>query len=90
MKQVLKFKLPLARTSYVPMPDGAIIIKVGVQGRDICIWALCGTQEAKHARKFHVLGTGHDYEWSANHVHLGTVFMEGGALVWHIFEEHIA
>lgn len=90
MKQVLKFKLLTSRTCYAPMPVNAEILHVHAQGKDICLWALCDTKVQNEARKFHVLGTGHDYDQynSEKHKYVGTVQMHDGALVWHVFEEH--
>jgi len=70
----------------IDMPKDAQILHIGVQGNDICIWAVVNPMpEVYNRRTFFIVGTGtpfsHDYVLTP---FIGTVQM--GAYVWHIFE----
>lgn len=91
MKQIRKFKLPIIRTSYLPIPDGAKILTVRAQPHDplhVFLWAEIDPEATKRARKFHVVGTGQEFDPSP-YTYIGTVEIAGGVLVWHVYEEKL-
>lgn len=84
--QVYKFKIPVGGGT-LPLPYESNILKVGVQGEDICMWAEVDPSIEKiEARVFFVTGTGHEIPEFEGCVRqfIDTVFM--GDLVWHVYE----
>jgi hypothetical protein len=72
----------------IEMPKGARVICVQVQREVPCLWASVNPDEKMtEARHFRIVGTGHDYEAGAMSRYVGTFQLEGGALVFHLFEE---
>lgn len=67
------------------MPQGAEILTVQVQGETPCVWAKVDPNLAKEARKFFIVGTGKTFPEGAAE-YIGTFQMNGGALVWHLYE----
>lgn len=49
------------------------------------VWALHDDAIPEWAREFRVFGTGHPLPDDAG-VHVGSVIVENGVLVWHLFE----
>lgn len=84
--QVWKFTID-SNESDILMPYGAEILKVWTQENDVCIWAKVDTSAKKESRKFFVFGTGHDIPSNLNLKFIGTVFIDDGYLVFHVFEE---
>lgn len=84
------FKYKLLPGEPVQMPAGAQVISAHEQTGDICVWALVPNPGTKlEPRNFLVVGTGHEIprpmrDWS--HRFVGTVLLEGGTLVFHVFE----
>ncbi len=85
------------KTSIVPgrnvvsVPFGAKILCVQSQfspNEKITVWFLCNPKEAQKSHKtFWVTGTGQSFdELEGDFDYLGTVQMNAGTLVWHIFE----
>lgn len=85
MKTIHKYTLDVVGERTIQMPENAEFLSVQVQHGEICMWFLVDTGEAEISRKFTVIGTGWEMPNQAVQ-HLGTVQMEGGSLVWHIFE----
>lgn len=70
----------------VQMPEGAKVLSAHVQNGSICIWALVDPSKPMVLRTFKVIGTG----WKIEDTQLefiGTVLLESGRLVFHVFEE---
>lgn len=86
MKAVWKFLLALQDFQVVEMPDGARPLHVAVQGGSIALWALVDPKQPKTMRGFYLHGTGHPIGQEVG-AHVGSVLMQGGALVWHVFEK---
>lgn len=84
MKSIWKFPFPQSSTRRaISMPKGANIIKVGVQGGTVVLWAEVDTQAIKEARFFEVYRTGWEVDDDPRQ-HLDTVL--DGPYVWHIYE----
>lgn len=81
-------KFPLAPPFIIPMPADAKIIHVGEQDNFPFLWAELDTDGVYVKRNFLVLGTGHPFP---KHVtrweHLGTVKLDDGAIMIHVYEE---
>lgn len=79
------WKYVLEPFSEIPMPIGAEILQVREQGADICMWALADPEMPREQRTFKVVGTGHNAPQMPMKYH-GSAHLEGGSLVWHVFE----
>lgn len=89
MRVVYKYDLlgpNVGGTQIIPMPVGAEILKVGVQGHGPVIWALIDVGHMDEPRTFTVVGTGHQSDLLEGATYIGTFEELGGALVWHLFE----
>jgi hypothetical protein len=69
----------------IEMPTGAKVLTVQVQGDSVCLWALVDTEMGKGTRIFEIYGTGHPVSTYQKR-YIGTFQMEGGTLVFHVFE----
>jgi hypothetical protein len=83
---VWKYDLPDDPEAIIEMPRGARILSVQVQHGAPRIWALVDPAAPKVRRRFWIAGTG----WRANSdglgVFVGTIQLEGGRHVYHIFD----
>ena len=82
---ILKFCLnyPLFE---VFMPVEARVLSAHAQGDDIYVWALVNLEApVKQQRLFNVYGTGNPIQ-SDPGIFIGTVMLDGGSLVFHVFE----
>src|SRR3990172_6797121 len=99
MLKIWKFPIPVQDTIQVEMPTGARVLTVQTQPADPamlkvgdpveqpCLWALVNPEAPKEIRQFRMAGTGHPNEHSEKLTYIGTFQMEGGALVFHLFEK---
>lgn len=87
MKSIWKFPLETSDEQEVTMPAGSQILCVQMQGQMMCLWAKVDQYTTERERR-HILirGTGHRLDGNEG-LYIGTVQMQGGALVWHVFEE---
>ena len=85
MKTVWKYELDIVdEPQNRPMPHGASLLAVAVQGDRLCVWAEVNPRYKLQDRWFVVEGTGHPLRNAADYV--GSALMAGGALVWHVYE----
>jgi len=69
----------------IEMPKGAVPLSVHPQGTGFNIWAIVDPTKEKEPRKFLAATTGGDFtETNANYI--GTVVLDQGYFVLHIFE----
>jgi hypothetical protein len=83
------YKYPLIRrgTQAVMVPANCVILKVGVQDRDMFLWAMVETEAPMVPRTVHVVGTGHPVPPDLTNLDFfDTIF--DGPFVWHIFIEN--
>lgn len=86
MKTIYKYPLNLGR-QVVLLPLGARVLTAQVQHETICLWAEVADPEGKKERRtFNVVGTGHPIPNNPG-VYIGTVQMQEGRFVWHVYEE---
>jgi hypothetical protein len=87
--KIFKYEFAISDNVEIPMPRGAELLTVQVQRGIPCLWARVDTTEPRTSRRFRIFGTGHEmpsYDaWNGQYV--GTFQMEGGALVWHLYED---
>lgn len=92
-KVVYKYLLPLedGLKHAIKMPVNARILHVGIQGTDVCIWALVWPLITQEERYFQIVGTGRPFD-ATGMVHIGSVqhrpdYEGSHEFVWHIFEK---
>lgn len=90
MKTIWKYTMNseggfLMKERLINMPKGAQIISVGEQHNNVCFWAVVDPDAKMHERRFVVVGTGHDMP-DLPLKPLGSVLVDGGVWVWHLFE----
>lgn len=91
MRTIWKYT-PLVYPQPIPieMPKGARILKVGAQNGNLVFWALVDPAAEKVARKFFLIGTGHEmHNVIDSETYLGSAVLGGGELVLHLFEIHL-
>lgn len=86
MKSIYKYTLTPAEMQNIELPEGAEILTTQTQNGEICIWAMVNPDAKKVIRTFTVIGTGWRIITESNLKYIGTVQLEGGALVFHVFE----
>ena len=82
---IWKFPVQFVDEQFVKMPKDAQLLSAQVQGTQLCIWALCDETWATSNRRIRIHGTGHEIVGHPGR-HLGTVQLDGGALIFHVFE----
>lgn len=86
MKRIYKFPFETNDMVDISMPEGATILCVETQGEQPCMWALVDPDAPELNRKFRVFGTGHPVYDAEMLKFIATYQLQGGALVFHIFE----
>ena len=85
MKIIHKYQL-LNETHSINVPEGAEILSVQTQNNVPCIWMLINPKETMFdIRTFFMVGTGNCFNQEGKYV--GTVQLDGGSSVMHIFEK---
>ena len=88
MKTIYKYPLQVDDVQMVRMPQGATILDVQVQHGQPCVWALVDPARPLQDRVFCMFGTGHEVPTEdVVLVHLSTIQLSGGGLVFHVFEQ---
>jgi hypothetical protein len=83
MTTVWKFPVSITdHTLVVSMPRAARVVEVGVQDGLLCMWAIVHSDAPTDARRFQVVGTGHQAPDGGKYV--GTAHVP--PFVWHLFE----
>ena len=86
MKAIWKFEIPVKDELDIMMPEGAEILAFQSQKDKLYIWAIVELEVNFKARRFYVIGTGHEFEEVPGR-YIGTAQIFDGGLVWHLFEE---
>lgn len=87
MKRIFEYNLR-SNDYRVEMPEGAKILTVREQFGNICIWAEIDPEQPMVFRYFEVLGARQTIPESMgqSREYIGTVALEGGKLIFHIYE----
>ena len=89
MKAIHKYPLTLQGEEKVSLPEGARILCVQNQRETICIWAVVDPDITSHEeRTFMIIGTGHIHDSIPTGGYIGTVQLQDGFLVFHVFEKN--
>ena len=85
--RILKYPLDLRYGDLhnIIMPAGATILTVQVQYGVLCIWAMCDDRQSSETRHIALYGTGHMIHSNPGK-YIGTVQLNGGGLVLHVFD----
>lgn len=86
MKKIFKYPLKVADVQEVEIPVGAIILCVQIQREEPCLWALVNPDVVKEKRRIVTYGTGHPVDDVPGY-YVGTYQLNGGDLVFHVFDK---
>lgn len=83
---IYKYELQIEDTQTLALPKGAQVLTVQVQHGKVCLWALVNPkQPVLEDHTIEMRGTGHPIE-SGGLRYYSTVQLDGGRLVFHVFE----
>lgn len=86
MKAVYKYSLRVYDRQVVCLPKGSKILSVGEQNGQIRLWVLVETLESNmKAHTIIIHGTGHCANDVIGSRFIGTVMLNGGQIVFHVF-----
>jgi len=88
MTKIYKYPLGLTDVQGIQLPLGAQILTVQVQpGSGLCLWAIVDPEATGQTRQtlIEIIGTGHPM-LPVPRRYISTVQLQGGMLVFHIFE----
>ncbi len=86
MKTIWKYKLHGDVNFALPLPQGAKILKIHLQGDELILWALVDTANILETRFFRIISTGWDIQGIEKLRYIDTYFEYNESLVWHLFE----
>lgn len=85
--KIFKYPIPIRDTFSINIPEGGEILSFQVQTGTPCIWVAIPNENAQYEyRRFMVVGTGHAFD-ARGTKYIGTIQMNEGTLVWHLFED---
>lgn len=85
MDAIWKYELEVTYQQLIEMPAGAETLCVQLQHGTPCLWARVDPGAEKIKRRIITHGTGHPVPDTTGD-YIGTYQMQGGALVFHVFE----
>ncbi len=82
------FKYPIKTIDFqgVRMPVGAKILTVQPQFNELCLWAEVDAMADMESRTIRIIGTGHYVPETETLKYIGTVQLDGGGFVFHVYE----
>ncbi len=88
MKKIYKYELKIVDQQEIRIPFGGEILCAQMQGPVLCIWVLVDPGNSPKSRAFEIFGTGHPMEdpLPYKREYISTFQLQGGALVFHLFE----
>ena len=87
MKEIWEWSIPIvgAGSFTLQVPENAQFLTCQVQGKTPVLWAVVRTTAKEREYKFHVFGTGEQFELHDDLTYIGTFQLVGGAFVGHLF-----
>ena len=83
MLTIYKYDAPSPGTiRYIDLPQGAKIIRFGIQEREYFLWAIVETNNPTEEREFKTVATGRPLQ--ETDIYFGT--LEEDRFIWHLFE----
>jgi len=89
MKVIHKYPFTITDYFNIALPEGAIILSAQAQFEEPQMWVLVDSEapQLPVIREFRLAGTGHTINEPAETLHhISTFQMQGGVLIWHLFE----
>jgi hypothetical protein len=86
MQTIWKYTLEPGQNNTLELPASAEVLSVQNQNEKICMWVKLETDYPKVQRMFAVLGTGWEVESNHDLLFIGTVQLNHGIYVFHVFE----
>ena len=91
VRKIFKYELHLGTDTVIEITEGSKVLKCAIQGERICLWILVYDEHEfsvpRERRRFRIYGTGHPIvQDSEDMEYIDSVLVDGGSLVWHIFE----
>ena len=86
--RIFKYLLKMEGKQKIDLPENARILTVQTQNGIPCIWAIVDEESTK--TKHHTIrtyGTGHPFDSHIHCFYVGTYQLNGGNLVFHVFDE---
>ena len=90
MTAVYKYDVILDDTFTLALPEGAEVLTVQMQHGIPRLWVRVDPTAPARPRQFRLAGTGHPIEDADDWRYVGTVQLQGGVLVLHLFESREA
>lgn len=85
-KTVWKYEFHLIDEFAIEMPKGARVLAAQEQYGSPMMWALVDPTQPVEMRRFRLAGTGHKIDNADHLTYVGTLQLQGGGLVFHLFE----
>jgi len=85
-RSIWKFPLKFVMKQEVLMPQGAKLLHVGVQDNFICLWAEVDVNAVRTNRTIWTIATGEGHLPESLWTHIGTVMLNDGNSVFHIYD----
>lgn len=83
---IWKFPLALAHSQILTVPSGTVFIHADTQDGALCLWAMVNAEAVQGPVEVVIVGTGQTVPEGIDPLNfVGTVLMDGGAFVWHVF-----
>ncbi len=86
---IFKFILFPSKSQTIELPIDAEILTVQNQNEEVCMWVKLDPSAPKINRTFAVFGTGWDINADSKLNYIGSVQLESGKLVFHVFEYEV-
>jgi hypothetical protein len=88
MKEIWKQLLPIQGVRELQLPEDATLLHVDGQYEAVMLWVLVDPDAKREVRKFTVVFTGQTLpdDFDDHNDHVGTVLLDDGNLVSHVFE----
>lgn len=85
MTTIHKYILEMTDEQVIALPMEARILSIQEQKNHLCLWAMVDPELGKTSHIIEIFGTGQAMG-GADRSYLGTVKMNDGSFVWHVFE----
>lgn len=85
MKTIYKYQLQTTDEQVIELPKYYQILSVQIQNGVPCMWVLVDPENEPDSTKIRIYGTGHQFDLKAWKF-IDTYQLQGGALVFHVFE----
>jgi hypothetical protein len=83
---IWKFTIPFGDTADVEMPMDAKILTAQMQHGHLRIWAMVDPRRDTVLRRINIAGTGHDLSSRLMGEYIASFQLEGGMLIFHVFD----